>query len=150
MASSVRLSGSELDSALAYIEATSASDFFPKPFEIAAIRHSWARVRTALEGVELLSYEPRECFEMTAPKQRCLVRPVHLLDPLDGLLYTGLIFRLAAAIELKRNEYQAQRVFSWHFNSMAVGSLGACFSTCSHDFRKLDLTTAESPVSHSA
>src|SRR5260370_42601435 len=122
MASSVKLSGSELDNALSYIEATGTSDFFPKPFEIAAIRHSWARVRPVLEGVDLLSYEPHECFEMTAPKQRCLVRPVHLLDPLDGLLYTGLTFRLAAAVELRRSQYQAGRVFSWHFNPIAVGT----------------------------
>ena len=116
MPSSVKLSETELDNALSFTESTGASDFFPMPFEIAAIRHSWARVRPALECVELLSYEPKECFEMTAPKQRCLVRPVHLPDPLDGLLYTGLTFRLAGSIEAKRSQYQSDRVFSCHFN----------------------------------
>jgi len=119
---SVKLSATELDNALSYTEATGASDFFPMPFEIAAIRNSWARVRPALEGVELLSYEPKECFEMTAPKQRCLVRPVHLPDPLDGLLYTGLTLRLAAPIEARRSQYQGEKVFSWHFNPAEVGT----------------------------
>lgn len=119
---SVKLSGTELDNALSYTEATGASDFFPMPFEIAAIRNSWARVRPALEGVELLSYEPRECFEMTAPKQRCLVRPVHLPDPLDGLLYTGLTLRLAGPIETRRDQYQGDKVFSWHLYPAGVGT----------------------------
>jgi Reverse transcriptase (RNA-dependent DNA polymerase) len=118
---SVKLATAELDSALSYLETGGASDFFPQPFEISALRHSWQRVRLALENVELLSYEPRECFEMTAPKQRCLVRPVHLLDPIDSLLYTGLTFRIAAAIEARRGTYQANRVFSWHFNPMSAG-----------------------------
>jgi Reverse transcriptase (RNA-dependent DNA polymerase) len=119
---SVKLTAAELDAALSYVEADGASDFFPQPFEIAALRHSWAKVRPALEAVDLLSYQARECFEMTAPKQRCLVRPVHLLDPVDCLLYTGLTFRLAAAIEVKRSSYQRDRVFSCHFNPSAMGS----------------------------
>lgn len=118
---SVKLSGPELDASLAYLEVGGASDFYPQPFELAALRHSWARVRPVLEGVELLSYTPRECFEMTAPKQRSLVRPVHLLDPIDALLYTGLTFRLATPIQIRRNAYQADRVFSWHFDAAAMG-----------------------------
>lgn len=120
-APSVKLTAVELDAALSYVEADGASDFFPQPFEIAALRHSWSRVRPALEAVDLLSYQARECFEMTAPKQRCLVRPVHLLDPVDCLLYTGLTFRLAASIETKRSSYQSDRVFSCHFDPSAIG-----------------------------
>jgi len=119
---SVKLSAAELDAALAYLEASGASDFFPQPFEIEALRLSWARVRPALEGVELLSYEPRECFEVTAPKQRCLVRPVHLLDPVDALLYMGITLRIAPSIETRRSDYQTDRVFSWHFNAAGMGS----------------------------
>jgi septum formation topological specificity factor MinE len=117
---SVRLLADELDAALEYVDAAGSSDFFPRPFELAALRHSWDRVRPVLEGVELLSYEPRECFEMIAPKQRCLVRPVHLLDPIDSILYAGLTLRIARAIQEKRDQYQGQRVFSWHFDSTST------------------------------
>lgn len=119
---SVKLSATELDSALSYLEFSGTSDFFPQPFEFAALRFSWEKVRPALENIELLSYDPHGCFEVTAPKQRCLVRPVHLLDPIDSLLYTGLTFRLARPIEKKRDQYQNDRVFSWHFNPESAGS----------------------------
>jgi Reverse transcriptase (RNA-dependent DNA polymerase) len=118
---SVKLSSDELDAALEYVGAAGLSDFFPRPFELEALRHSWPRVRSVLEGVDLLCYEPRECFEMIAPKQRCLVRPVHLLDPIDSILYAGLTLRLAPVIQQKRDRYQTQRVFSWHFNSASSG-----------------------------
>ncbi|HEY6330160.1 MAG TPA: reverse transcriptase, partial [Blastocatellia bacterium] len=122
LAPSVKLTSNELDSALAYIEAAGASDFFPRPFEFSAIRQSWNKVRSVLEGVELLSYSPRSALEMIVPKQRCLVRPAHLLDPIDAIVYGGLVLRIAPAIQDNRNKYQVQRIFSWHFNPIGTGA----------------------------
>lgn len=119
---SVKLTEDELEASLKYIESTRASDFFPQPFEFQAIRHSWDKVRPVLEGVELLSYTPRPAIQLIAPKQRSLVRPAHLLDPIDTILYTGLIFRIAPIVESKRAEYQQDRVFTRHFDNQAVGS----------------------------
>jgi hypothetical protein len=119
---SVKLTTAELDAALSYLESGGASYMFPQPFEIAAIRESWVRVRPALERVDLLTYGPRECFQMTAPKQRTLVRPVHLLDPIDGILYTALVLRLAPAIQDKRDTYQSDSVFSYRFLSGQSGT----------------------------
>jgi hypothetical protein len=53
---SVTFSESELDSALAVIEGYGASDFFPEPFEFAAMRHSWDKVRPVLAHVDMLAY----------------------------------------------------------------------------------------------
>jgi hypothetical protein len=112
---SVKLTPQELDRALSYIEATRASDFFPQPFEFQAIRHSWKKIRPALERVELLSYSPNPAIEFIAPKQRALVRPVHLLNPLDTIFFTGLVFKVVPTATRKRNEYQNGKVFSWHY-----------------------------------
>ena len=122
MNDSVKLTADELDAALSYLELGGSSYMFPEPFEIAAIRESWIRVRPALERVELLSYDPRDCFQMTAPKQRTLVRPVHLPDPIDGILYTALVLRLAPAIQAERDAYQAEVVFSCRFLSEQSGT----------------------------
>ena len=59
---------------------------------------------------------------MIAPKQRCLVRPVHLLDPLDTVLYTTLSLRLANTLQAERDRYQPGRVFSWQFDLAATGT----------------------------
>jgi hypothetical protein len=118
----VKLTADELDAALGFLEARGASFAFPQPLELQSIRYSWDKVRPALQSVELLSYTPHPCVKMTAPKQRCLVRPVHLIDPIDVLLYTGLAFRIAPAIEKKRQECQVGRVFSYHFNPADLGT----------------------------
>ena len=76
-------------------------------------------MRPALEAAELLSRDPNPCLRTTAPKQRALIRSVHLLDPIDTILYTGLVFRLAPAIESRRVTYQAGRVCSYHFDAGA-------------------------------
>jgi hypothetical protein len=60
-------------------------------------------------------------MRMTAPKQRVLIRPVHLLDPIDSIVYTGLVFRLAPSIEARRAVYQSERVHSFHYNAEAAG-----------------------------
>jgi len=122
MAASMKLSADELDAALGYLETRGASFAFPHPLELQAIRHSWGKVRHALESVELLSYTPRPCVRMTAPKQRCLVRRVHLVDPIDLILYTGLTFKVAPAIETRRQKYQDQRVYSCHFIAPSLGT----------------------------
>ena len=68
----------------------------------------------------MLSRDPLPCMRMTAPKQRALIRPVYLLDPIDTILYTGLVFRLAPSIEAHRAVYQGARVHSYHFDPGAA------------------------------
>lgn len=118
----VNLTGRELDGALSYVEGTTASDFFPQPFEISAIRHSWSKVRPILEGIDLASYTPQPAYEVIASKQKYGFRPVHLLDPLDTLLYTGLVLRIAPAIEKNRKRLRGKRTFSFYFQSERMGT----------------------------
>jgi hypothetical protein len=121
---SVKLTAAELEHALTYIEATRSSDYFPEPFEVKAIRASWEKVSEVLQRVDLLTHTPRQAYEMVAPKQRCLVRPVHLLDPLDLLLYTALTIRMAPSIEAKRralDERRHQFVYSYRFDATKIG-----------------------------
>ncbi|MFH1932539.1 MAG: RNA-directed DNA polymerase, partial [Pseudomonadota bacterium] len=115
----VKLTGNDLDLALSFLQARGLSFAFPGTLELDAIRSSWDKVRPILESVELLSYDPRAGSRMTSPKQRCLIRPVDLIDPIDSILYTGLTFRIAPAIESRRQRYQTDRVKSFHFNAGA-------------------------------
>lgn len=118
----VRLSTDVLDNALDYIEATSASDFFPMPFEFEAIRSYWDSIRDALSRIDLLGYVATEPMRIFAPKHRSLVRPVDILDPIDSLLYTGLCLHLAPDIQERRDEYQDDVVFSWIYDKEALGT----------------------------
>ncbi len=102
MAPEVKLTDSELDEALAFIEAEGFAYYFPDPFEITAIRHSWNKVRPIISRANLLSYDPKPALELIAPKQKFAVRPIHLPDPVDVILFTGLGLRLAPFIEAAR------------------------------------------------
>ncbi len=99
---SLHMSPQELERSLRFIERTGASDFFPHLIEEDAVKHSWPRISPILEKIELQSYIAQPAYKLIAPKQKYAVRPVHLLDFLDLILYTALMLRLAPAIEKKR------------------------------------------------
>ncbi len=117
----VKLLKAELTAALDWIEEHGSSAFFPQPFEIAALRACWDKVQTVLERIELLSYSPKPAYELISPKQKYVVRPVHLIDPIDLILFTGLTLRLAPLIEARRTP--ANIVHSFRFQVDAAGKL---------------------------
>lgn len=117
---SVKLTAAELDRALAVLEAHPPGAFVPRPFEYDCIRHSWDKIRPRLEGVDLLSHTPRAASTLLAPKQRYTVRPVQVLDPLDEILYTGLVIRIGSAIESARLPMSKRVAFSHRFSTTSA------------------------------
>lgn len=116
MSEQVTLSRAELDVALRYLEATNASDFFPQPFEIAALRHSWKDIRPVLQKVDLLNYSPKSPAVFTVAKNKYGFRIAHLLDPVDTLLYTALALHLAPDIQKYRDNLPKNVVFSYRYD----------------------------------
>jgi hypothetical protein len=117
---SVKLTVAELDRALAVLESHPPGAFVPRPFEYDCIRHSWDKIRPRLEGVDLLSHTPRAASVLLAPKQRYTVRPVQVLDPLDEILYTGLVIRIGSAIESARLPMSKRVAFSHRFSTTSA------------------------------
>jgi hypothetical protein len=119
---SVKITTDELEVALQYLEETTLSDFFPRPFELDAVRFSWDQIKDVLNSIDLLNYDTQDFYELTAPKGKWQVRPVKLLNPLDTILFTALSFRFAPIIQDKRNEYSDGIVFSWKYNPSRRGT----------------------------
>jgi hypothetical protein len=113
----IKLTEPELDDALQLIERTNLSNLLPPAFEVKAMRHSWAAIRNLLKTVDLLTYQPQPALTLVSPKQKWTLRPIHLLDPLDTLLYTALVRRLAPKIEASRRPKREKSVFSYRFSS---------------------------------
>lgn len=113
----VKLTEQELDIALKLIEEHGCSAFFPNPFEIAAIRACWDKICPVLKRVELLSYTPREAYMLISPKQKYVFRPIHLLDPIDAILFMGLVWRLAPLMEAKRILPSNEVVYSFRLQT---------------------------------
>jgi len=112
---SVKLTQIELEAALNFIEEYGNSVFLPQPFEISAIRYNWNNILPILMRIDLLSYRPERAFKIIAPKQKYTVRPIHLLNPIDNILFTGLVYRLASTIEEKRTQVCNDKIFSMRF-----------------------------------
>jgi len=60
-------------------------------------------------------------YQLMTPKQKYTVRPATLLDPIDTILFTGLVFRVAPLIEQKRSLITDDRVFSFRFKQIDAG-----------------------------
>jgi len=110
------LSRPELDAALNLLVRTGLCGLLPRPFELEAIKWAWKDIRPLLGRVDLNDYRPGPALSLSAPKQKYLIRTIHLLDPLDALLYTALVRRLASKIERKRQPLKKKRVFSFRFD----------------------------------
>lgn len=80
------------------------SDFFPKTFEINAIAQNWSNVKDYILSLDLEKnsknqYMPKSPLLHIAPKTNGQFRIVHQLDPIDTLIYTGLVYNLHEIIE---------------------------------------------------
>ena len=115
----VKLSESELDNALDFLEKERQLLYLPDQFEINALRLAWDRIKPEFLRANLLSYNPKACVQIIAPKQKFAAMPIHLPDPVDLILLTGLGLRLAPKIEERR--LKDDIVFSWRFSTTADG-----------------------------
>ena len=94
-----KISENSIEWALKHVQRYYSSDFFPAPFEFAAIRHAWDDVKGYLLGLDLEQYIPKGALTTLAPKANGTFRVVHQLDPLDALIYTALVYEFHEKIE---------------------------------------------------
>src|SRR5437879_5194435 len=98
----VTVHSDSLDWALAHAEQHGDTDVFPLPFEFAAIRNDWARLRSELTNEDLLQWQVRPHRRLLAPKARHGFRIVTQLDPLDFLLFSAAVYEIGPHLEPSR------------------------------------------------
>lgn len=114
----LRLSPTTLDWAIKHATGFGDTDIFPKPFEYEAIQHDWATVKDFLAGVnvlDVLEWTTRPHRTLLSPKARYGFRPATQLDPLDFLVFAGLVYELGSDLEAKRIPVPEQTVYSYRF-----------------------------------
>jgi hypothetical protein len=120
----LKLTPFELNRAFALVERSGGSDFFPAPFEIRALRAAWPSVRAVLASTDLRAYVPAPFVSLMAPKHNYTVRVALLPDPIDLIIFTAVVLRLAKPIQRRRDRYQEQRVFSYRFSARRPRAVG--------------------------
>jgi hypothetical protein len=119
----LRLSAESLNWALSHAENLGDTDVFPLPFEYDAIRNSWGIIGPALASQNLLEWHTRTHRSLLAPKSRYGFRVITQLDPLDFILFGGLLFELGPEIERKRIPKKERIVFSYRFKPTKDGKM---------------------------
>lgn len=120
----VTLAEGSLDWALDHAVYVGDTDVFPAPFEYAAIRHDWSRVRAVLLGIDLDTWRVRTHRRILAPKARYGFRVVTQLDPLDFLLFAAAVYEIAPGLESGRVPRTENTIYSYR---VQIGSNGQLF-----------------------
>lgn len=115
------LSDESLEFAKDHISRFYDTDFFPKPFEFEALWHCWDEVKKELlsKNIHKMQLSTPTAFPWKKPKGG--FRVVHQLDPLDALIYTGLVYEVAECIEKGRID-ESERVACAYRIAISDGS----------------------------
>jgi len=111
-----------LEWALKHLTRFYASDFFPRPFEFAAIANQWADIRDYLLDLDLHAYAPQTPVIALALKPNGTFRVVHQLDPIDSIIYAALMYEMAAKIEQYRIPRDEGIAWSYRIKPSVRGS----------------------------
>jgi hypothetical protein len=90
---------SSLNWALRHMLRYGDTDVFPIAFEYSAFKAVWPYVLSALRSINLAEHELGPPVRMMVPKHTTGYRSAAQLDPLDALLFTGLVYEMAPTIE---------------------------------------------------
>ena len=108
-----RLTTEEIDSAKAAIDHHGYATLLPTPPEWRDLTEHWQDVRSHIGRLDLDDYKPHKPIVVTAAKNEWSVRHVHLLHPLDLLIYTALTSILKQDVEATRAPRTKDRSFSY-------------------------------------
>ncbi|MFX0098685.1 MAG: RNA-directed DNA polymerase [Candidatus Hodarchaeota archaeon] len=115
------VSEDELDVGFNYIKNFSESKFFPTPFEIEAIDHSWKDIKPILSKIDLDTYLISKWHKIFALKENLATRPIYVLDPLDSIYFTAIILKIAPSVEPLRIPEDEKIIFSFRYKKNKSG-----------------------------
>lgn len=119
-----KLSHSSLDWALRHLRTQGDTDKFPRPFEIDVMERTWsASLRDQLAKLDLTQHRWQGERKLLVPKDAVSFRNATQLDPVDALLFAGLVYEVGPLIESRRSPISEGRVFSYRFAPTTDGGL---------------------------
>lgn len=112
----LKISEDSLDWALRHIEKYGDTDIFPVPFEYKVIRYYWEDgLKQHLLDQDLLKWTVRPYRRLLTPKHKYGFRIATQLDPLDCILFTGLVYEIGEDIEVYRLHKERNISYSYRF-----------------------------------
>ena len=112
-----KLTENELQCAYDAIIFHGYSAMLPPVHEWKSVKQNWQLIRQELANLDLDVFVPSKPLRIFAPKSRANIRIVHLLHPVDLIIYTALVLIIKDDIEAARMSRQARRVYSYRTDS---------------------------------
>ena len=119
----LKLRKTTLDWALNHALTRGDTYMFPRAFEFEAIALHWEGIRDWIIAKDILSWVVRPLRRCLSPKQQYGFRIVTQLDPLDFLVFAGLIYEIGQDLEGRRLSRDEETVFSHRFAPASDGTL---------------------------
>ncbi len=119
----LKLRDNSLDWAIQNIIKFKDSYVFPRPFEFEAIIENWDEVKGYLRNLDVFSEGIRQYRTTVTPKSKLGFRISTQLDPLDSVIYNGIIFEIHNEIEKARLPKEKEVVFSYRLKPLKDGTL---------------------------
>ena len=136
----MNLKSKTLDWALKHCETIGHLNLFPLPFEFKAIRQEWGKVKDRLLKINFPNnWIIGQCRIIFAPKHHYGFRICTQLNPLDEIIYTGLVYEIGEALEKYRIEKSRKIVISNRFKPTNKGE----FWDPDYNFSTFEILTDE-------
>lgn len=115
----------KLDWALKHLVREGDTDLFPRPFEIDVIKRRWSQLAPELEKIDVSSHKWQSPRVVLVPKDAVAFRRAVQLDPIDSLLFSGIIRTIGAKLERRRIRESDEVVFSYRYKPTPSGKFYA-------------------------
>lgn len=117
------LTEADLKWALTHLDKYGDTDLFPRPFEIMLMTEHKRRVIDHVRNLDIAQYRWQEPRRTLVLKDELSFRNACQLEPLDAVLFAGLIRHHTKALEAHRGDKDGKRIFSYRTKPEASGRL---------------------------
>jgi hypothetical protein len=139
------LAPASLEWALTHLSKYGDTDLFPRAFEIDAVKADWSSVKPVLQSIDLSQHATSADRKLLMPKGKSSFRAVVQLDCIDALLYAGLVYEAASAIERTRVDRALRVACSYRVSIDPDGRFFEAGSDGWDDFHAQSSQLAETP-----
>ncbi|MHA1311480.1 MAG: RNA-directed DNA polymerase [Candidatus Helarchaeota archaeon] len=119
----MKLNPESIEWAIEHLFLESDTDVFPKPLELDIIYKIKNDVIEKLEQIDIGAYNWNPARRFIIPKTDISFRIITQLDPIDNIIFSGIIYEYGNLIEKKRIPKNKNKVFSYRFSPQKDGKL---------------------------
>jgi len=119
----MKLDPKSIEWAINHLIKFSDTDLFPRPVELEIIANLKEEAVKILSKIDISNIMPGAARRFIVPKDDLSYRVATQLDPLDSIIFTGIIYQFGYLLEQKRRPKNELSVFSYRFAPDKEGRL---------------------------